>query len=589
MPAGNFEAYQRRVGSMLLVGVALVFLLLAGRLVHINTAMAARLRTVVQKQHTGSVPIPARRGSILDCRGRVVAATELMPSVFADPFLVENLPGSAVKVASALQMVPGEVEDIIRHSESPRFCWLKRRIPPGEAEAVRALRLPGFGTVDESVRRYPLGSVLAHVLGFVGTEGTGLAGLELQYDSRLRGCDGRMSSIRDVRRRAVWRLEDGTVGVTDGGHLALTIDTVIQGIVEEQLAERVKAFGAESGVALVMSPKTGDILAMACYPTFEPADYAAVPPEVWRNRVVADPIEPGSTFKPIIAGGALAAGRVTLTETIFCHNGAYETHGRVVRDTHPHGNLTLEGIIAKSSNIGMALIGQRMGNSALHEIMRQFGFGVPTGIGFPGESAGMVLPMREWTALSTTSIPMGYEVGVTPLQLVTAYGAIVNGGILLKPRLVRGVLAADGAPLETFDAPQPLRRVLPEKVARFLTETALVAVVETGGEKSEASDYPMLGKTGTAKLTRKGQRGYSSGAYLSSFVGAAPVDDPQILVLVSIRRPDPHKGYYGRTVSMPVARRIIDLTLAYLEVPPRPRNGPEAAARPATGDRKNAG
>ena len=568
---GEFDKYQRRVGTGLLLGVALVFLLLGGRLVHINTAMGTHLRTVVEKQRTGRIPIPARRGLIFDVRGRVVAGSEVVPSVFADPLLVKDLPASAARVAAALNMIPGEVEDIIRRSEAPRFCWLKRRVSRVEAEGIRALRLPGIGTLDESVRRFPLGSALAQVLGFVGTDGTGLAGIELQYDEHLRGRDGQIRSVRDVRRRAIWRLEDGTVGVIDGGHLMLTIDGVIQRIVEEQLAERVAEFQAESGVALVMSPKTGDVLALACHPTFDPGNYTSFPQEVWRNRVVVDPVEPGSTFKPIIASGALAAGFVSPNQTIFCHNGVYTIPGRVLRDTKPHGNLKFEGIIVKSSNIGMAIIGQRTGNPALYEIVRQFGFGVPTGIDFPGEAGGIVRALREWNSFTTTSIPMGYEIGVTPLQLATAYCAIVNRGVLLKPRLVRSLLAADGTPRAVFEGPEPVRRVLPETVARYLTETVLPGVIHAGWRKPAPSDYPMLGKTGTTKLTHPGRKGYAAGAYLSSFVGAAPVDDPQIVVLVMIRRPDTGKGYYGRTVSMPVVRRIIDLTLAYLEVPPSRR------------------
>ena len=568
MSAGGIDGYQRRVGTGLLLAVALAFAVLGGRLVHINTSLASRLRTVVERQHNGRMPIPARRGVIFDARGRIVAGSEEVPTVFADPLLVADLPASAAKVAAALNMIPGQVEDLIRHSESPRFCRLKRRVSAAEAEAVRALGLPAFATLDESVRRYPLGSTLAHVLGFVGTDGTGLAGIELRYDRHLGGRDGMISSIRDVRWRAIWRLEDGTVAATDGAHLMLTIDSVIQRIVEEQLAERVEAFEAESGVALVMSPKTGDVLAMACHPTFDPGDYTSHPEELWRNRAVIDPVEPGSTIKPIIAGGALAAGYVSLTETIFCHNGVYAIPGRVLCDAKPYGNLDFEGIIVKSSNIGMAIIGRRTGNPALYEIVRQFGFGAPTGIGFPGEAGGIVRALPEWNSLTTTSIPMGYEIGVTPLQLATAYCAIVNRGVLLRPRLVRALLASDGTPLAVFEKPEPVRRVLPEEVARYLTETVLVGVVNRGGE-TEPSDYPMLGKTGTSKLTQPGRRGYVPGAYLSVFVGAAPVDDPQIVVLVMVRQPDAALGYYGRTVSMPAVRRIIDLTLAYLETPPR--------------------
>jgi cell division protein FtsI (penicillin-binding protein 3) len=351
--------------------------------------------------------------------------------------------------------------------------------------------------------------------------------------------------------------------------MVLTIDSVVQRSVEAHLARRVAEFRAESGMAIVMSPRTGDVLAMACHPTFHPSDYKAYPDDAWRNRVVADPVEPGSTFKGIIASGALATDAVSPNARIFCHNGVYRIPGRVLRDTKRHGTLTFEEVIAFSSNIGMGIIGQRLGNPGLHSIVRRFGFGERTGIGFPGESAGIVRPLQDWSALTTTSVPMGYEVGVTPLQLATAYCAIVNGGTLLRPRLVRALLAVDGRPVEMHTGPEPVRQVLPEETALYMTSTVLPGVVSGRGYKPAPSPYPMLGKTGTTKLLRRDGRGYAPNAYLSSFVGAAPIDDPRVVALVMIRRPDPQKGYYGRTVSMPVVRSIIDETLAYLEVPGR--------------------
>ncbi|MCK4659190.1 MAG: penicillin-binding protein 2, partial [Phycisphaerae bacterium] len=439
-----------------------------------------------------------------------------------------------------------------------------------EADAARSLGLRGFGVQNEPVRRYPLGAALAQVLGFVSPDGKGITGIELQYDSHLCSYNGRITSIGDVGRNAIWRLERGTVPVTDGGHVMLTIDNVIQQLVEEQLEKRVRELKAESGVAVVMSPKTGDILAMACCPTFDPADYGSISQDWWRNRTVTDPVEPGSTFKPVVAGWALAKGFISRTETIFCHNGVYATSGRVLKDVKPHGNLDFAGILVHSSNIGMGIIGQRMGNSVLYEAVRRFGFGQPTGLGFPGESGGIVRALPDWAKLSSTSIPMGYEIGVTPLQLTTAYCAIVNGGILLKPRLVRALLAPEGTPCELSTGPQQIRQVLPEQTARYLAETVLPAVVTRDNSKGTESDYPMLGKTGTAKLLRKDGKRYADRAYLCSFVGAAPVDDPRVVVLVMVRRPDPDLGRFGRIVSMPVVRKIIDLTLSYLDTQSQP-------------------
>ncbi|MCP4248654.1 MAG: penicillin-binding protein 2 [bacterium] len=583
-PARDLGRHQRwAIGAVgVLAGAAI--LLLGGRLVHIQAALSPRLTVMMDRQQAGVSLIPARRGNIFDARGRVLAGSRRAPAVFADPGTVKDLEQAAAHAAAILGLDAGEIEDRIRNSGTPRFCWIKRRISPQEAAAIRQAELPGFGVTDEAMRHYPLGPSLGQVLGFVGREGQGLEGLELGCDRWLRGTDGSVRTVRDARRRAIRErtgqqtAQAGRVEPVDGGHVVLTLDAVIQGFVEEFLPRQVHQFEAESGVAVVMDPRTADVLAMACYPTFDPNDRGAVVSSIWRNRVVTDMVEPGSTFKPFVASGALVAGVVSPGERIFCHDGLYVSGRRLLHDSSPHGVMTFEEIISRSSNIGMAIIGERLGNPAMHDIVRRYGFGTPTGIDMPGEAAGGVLPLSRWNTYSTTSVPMGHEIAVTPLQLITAFCAIANDGILLRPRAVRAYLRPDGTVDREFTGPEPVRRVLPEATARYLVNDVLVKVVEDGGgHRAALPGYRVFGKTGTAQVPYEDRRGYEPGAYLGSFVGAAPLEDPQVVALVMIRKPNPRLGYYGGQISAPAVRDILDRTLAYLQVPPRPQN--DAAAR----------
>ncbi len=568
-PHATIDGYQRRCGAVILSGVILFLAALAGRLVYINTTMRPRLAAKARQQQWSTTQIPARRGMILDARGRILSLSRQVPDVFVDPALIEDVDALAAELGARLNLAPGEIAERIQRRSGSRFVVIAPGVDGVTAEAVRALGHPGVGLVHRSVRTYPLGPLTAHVLGFVGRDEHGLEGIELAYDEQLSGTAGSRSTVRDGRRRALWRSTGDLAPAFDGANLVLTIDSEIQRIATEALAGTVDQFQAQSGVSIVVSPKDGSILAMTCYPSFDPDNAAAVSAEVRRNRAVTDPVEPGSAFKPIIACGALDGGFVTTSEHIDCHRGSYRFGRRLVRDTSPHGMMDLTGIIAKSSNIGMGLIAQRVGNPMLHATIRRFGFGERSGVGFPGESSGIVHPLERWTGYSNTSVAFGYEVGVTPLQLVDAFCAIVNGGILLKPRLVQAVQGPDGQVIESFEHPEVVRRVVSSRVAQYMRDEALVAVVEHGGgRRANGGPYRILGKTGTAKLLYEDGRGYEPGAYLGTFVGAAPVRDPELVVLVMVRRPNPEVGYYGGVVSAPAVRKILEEALAYLNVPP---------------------
>ncbi len=569
-PTTPLDQVQRRSGVLLLVGIIALLAALAVRLHYINMALRPRLVAIADRQQHGSSVIPARRGMIFDARGRVVALSRQTPDVFIDPVLVDDVDELAAELGARVNLPSAEIADRIRARANSRFVVIAQRVDAVTAEAVWAMRCPAVGLADRALRSYPLGGLMAHVLGWVGRDGHGMEGLELAYDDHLRGRSGRRTTIRDAARRVIRRSESSPIPPVDGGHLVLTIDAEIQRISEEALARAIDRFQAESGVAIVMSPKDGAIFAMTSLPTFDPND--PVTPEtaaIRRNRAVTDPVEPGSSFKPIIACGALEGGFVSPTEKIDCCMGSHHFGRRLITDTSPHGLMDIRGIITRSSNIGMGIIGERMGNEALHDIIRRFGLGERAGVGCPGESAGVVYPLHRWTSYSTTSVTMGYEVLVTPLQLINAFAAIVNDGVLLRPRLVKRRLSPDGEVVESFESPRIIRRVVSPQVARYMVRDLLVSVVENGGgHRAKTGPYRVLGKTGTAKLAYTDRSGYEPGAYLSVFVGAAPVMEPRAIALVMVRRPNPQIGYYGGTVAAPVVGKILTETLAYLGVPP---------------------
>ena len=571
LPIAPPSPIRSRMAMFMLACLMALLVGLGGRLFHINTALREPLIARAEKQRRSATVVPARRGMIMDRRGRVVAASEFLCDIFVDPSRVADIEALALKLAPPLNLPPEKIKSKIAARAQSQYVLLATRVDEFTEEAIRELDIPGVGLDPKPVRTYPLGSSMAHVLGWVGRDGSGMEGVELQFDGHLRGQPGRRATIRDVRRRGIMPAEDGAVPPTDGGHVVLTIDAELQRITETALEGGVKKFSAQSGVAVVMSPATGDVLAMACYPAFDPANPNDVPATLRRNRAVTDPTEPGSTFKPFIASGAIEGNYVSLSEQIDCHMGQKYFGGRLIKDVKKSGMLDLRGILTYSSNIGMATIAERMGNPALYNTVRRFGFGEPTGIEYPGESGGLVRPLRKWGRLTTQSVAMGYEISTTPLQLASAFSAIVNDGVLVKPRLVRQVLGPEGDVIRESTEPVVIDRVLASKTAQLLTQDLLASVVEEGsGRHAKLENYRVSGKSGTAKLPFENQRGYEPSAYMGAFLGASsirPNEVPELAVVVMIRRPDPTQGYYGGAVAAPVVGEILRYSLAYLQVP----------------------
>ncbi len=596
-------------GSFLIV--LFTALLLGGgayRLVWIERTRGPELRRRADAQHKSARTIAARRGEILDTRGRVLAGTLRRPSVFVDPELVRDPRYAAYSVGPVLGLDAQQLtRDLLTwRDQGDRFVWLKRKLSEPERDSfeqvVDSRRLHAFETQWEPVRVYPQGRLAAHVLGFVGFDRrkqpeTGLvyddlwgrAGIEGEYDRLLSGKPGHQTLTVDVGRRPVRAAADDYVPAIDGATLVLTLDAYIQEITQKALAAAVTKYGAEWGAAVVMDPQSGEVLAMAVLPDFDPCD--AVPPnferlseqqrtkaqEIWRNRAVSDSFEPGSVFKPFVASCALDEGLVRIDE-VFAVNGPTHSFGRrTISDTHAYGSLTLHEIISKSSNIGMGLVGARCGMERLYHYVRLFGFGDITGVGLPGEHTGLVQDFSRWNpSFSPQSIPIGQEIAVTPIQIATGFSVFCNGGVLYRPRIIRGIIGPDGETLEDNSKPIALRRVLDEATSEMFRKRALVETVTDGTAKvAKLDEYQVFGKTGTAQIANiGGGHGYLAGKYVGSFVGGAPSDHPRVVALVSIYKPS-KEGYYGGTVAAPAVKEILADTLAYLRVPPELTVEPE--------------
>ncbi|MEP0841092.1 MAG: penicillin-binding protein 2 [Phycisphaerae bacterium] len=574
-------------GQRLWVGHAAVAVLcvalvaLIGKLAYIQVRLRPSLLEWAQRRQTSTITLPGSRGKILDRRQRVLVGSHDQLTVFADPLLVTEKADTARALAGILGLTARDILARLERNPNSRYVVLKRGVSPEEARAIDRLdNCPGIGLVNEPARVYAMGTLAAHVVGFVGLDddgrlGRGLAGIELACQEVLKDSPGRRVVFWDAKRqKAMFQDAGAYVEPRDGLDVILTIDAAIQEIVERELANALAKFKAQATMCVVMSPKTGEVLAMAVAPTFDPAEPGRFPPERWRNRLLTDPVEPGSVFKPFILAGALQAGLTRPSEVIYCNMGLYVIGRRQLSDHHPYGNLSVEQIITKSSNIGMAKIGERMGNRRMYETLVSLGFGRPTGIDLPGEDRGLLMPLRRWNSYTTSSVPMGQEVAQTPIQLITAFCALVNGGRLPKPYVVAGVVDRAGNVVEDRRPREEFPQVITPEAAETIKQILIKTVNEGTGRPAALEHWQVMGKTGTAQVPwspearRAGQRkGYEPDAYLGSFMAAAPGDDPQIAVLFMVRKPQRSIGYYGGTVAAPSVKVIMQEVLTYLNVP----------------------
>jgi len=531
------------------------------RLVTLQVLQAAELTARADRQHQKTVSFEGARGMVSDRHGKVLAMNVEVPSVFGVPASLESPSAIARTLSPVLNIRSAELERKLRQDKS--FVWLARKVEPDQGRQLERLSLDGIGVVMEGRRFYPKGPLLAHVLGFSGMDGQGLEGLERRYDSHLHG-EKRVTVLqRDALGRTVFPKGLAEQVPTPGHALTLTVDEVIQYIAEKELEEAVTQSRAKFGTVIVMEPRSGGILALAVSPRFDPNVVAALTPDRWRNRALTDTYEPGSTMKIVVAAAALEEKVMTPDSLVFGENGRMVIANTTIHDHEKQGWMTFSEVIQKSSNIGTAKAGMALGEQRLYRYLQAFGFGQRTEIDLPGEVSGLLKAPKDWGRRSLASISMGQEVGVTPLQMVSAVATLANGGVMMKPYVVSEVRDEKGRLLKEV-LPQVKRRVLSPDTARMMT-TMLEGVVTNGtGAKGAIPGFRVAGKTGTAQKIDPRTGTYSSTQFVGSFVGFVPAEAPRLAMIVILD--EPQGEAWGGTVAAPVFRRVGEQVLNYLGV-----------------------
>ncbi|HEV2813510.1 MAG TPA: penicillin-binding protein 2 [Solirubrobacteraceae bacterium] len=549
---------QKRIG--LLFAAFLVLLAMAGlRAMWLGTVQAGSLRNAAVTQQDMRVKVPARRGEIVDRRGVELAVTEPAEDISATPYLVKDPAAVAKKVAPLIDKQPGEVLEQLTRRDTG-FVYLARRIPSTTARKVHALNIEGLAFEPANRRIYPRDWLASQVIGTVGTDGKGLSGLEYAHERLLHGVDGERHIINDALGKPI-SVRDPKPA-QPGARLELAIDNAIQDKAEEVLASVGAKFRPKGATAVVMDPRTSEVLALANWPRVDANNVADAPAYARQNRAVAFNYEPGSTFKAFTVAGALEDKKVT-PDTMFNLPPQIVVADRTIGESHPRGYVTLSTaeILAQSSNVGAIIIGKdKLGAKRFDHWVRRFGFGKPTGVDLPGEESGQVLPLDKYSGSSMGNLPIGQGVSVTPMQMASAYSAIANGGILRPARIVRKV---DGEPTRLPRG----KRVISAKSSLAL-RIMLKGVFAPGGTASEASvaGYELAGKTGTANKVEETTGEYSEERYIASFVGFAPAENPRLLVTVMVD--EPNGAIYGGEVAAPAFQSIMQFALPYLRIPP---------------------
>jgi cell division protein FtsI (penicillin-binding protein 3) len=518
-------------------------------------------RGLDQRVHT--IALPAVRGRILDREGVPLAITLQARDIYANPTLVTDPVGEAAQIATALGERPKDVLPPL--SSSGTFAYVARQVDLDVAQRVEALHLAGIGFLPVPKRYYPAGALAPQVLGFVGIDGSGLAGLEQQYDTELAGTPGERTVELSPGGQPISSGINQVKAPVDGVSLRTTIDREIQYRAQEALAQAVKDNGAKAGTVIVMDPKTGDIYAMADFPWFDPNRFAQTNPDRWRNRAVTDAFEPGSVNKIITAAAAIESGAVSTTERFHVPD-QMRVDQYTIHDSHPHPveTMTLGDIISESSNIGIAKVAGLVGKPTLDSFLGRFGFGSTTGLGFPGESGGIVPALDAWSDASLATIAYGQGISVTPLQMASVYATIANDGVWVQPRLVEGTV--DGTGRFTPAPASPTRRVIRPQTASILTQMLAYVVQDGTGVNAEISGYQVAGKTGTA-LKPNPTGGYYSDRYVASFIGFLPAGHPRVVVAAILDEP---VTIYGGIASAPLFQQIARYAIQRLGIPTAP-------------------
>ncbi len=550
--------------------VALIFTIYSARLVELQVAKHGEYSRLAAEKHTMRQVIHARRGLIFDRNGELLASNLPVRTVVADGSHIKDPDAMARLAAPLLDMT--EAEFLEKISSGRKYIVIRREFAEDKAvtlqNALQDANMRGLYFEKDAVRIYPNGQMLGHVLGFLDHEGSGVQGVELTMEKYLRGHDGYRFIERDRTGREIMLYRGQEEPAEHGLNVRLTIDMGLQSIVEEELDSAFNDLKPEMAVAILANPKTGEILAMANRPCFDPNHPGDAKPVQMKNRAVIDMVEPGSTFKIVVASAALNEGTVKESTPIFCENGSFSYGGKILRDHHGYGMMNVHDILVKSSNIGSAKMALMMGDAKFYEYVRRFGFGERTGIELPGEIPGIVHPPHRWDKLTITRMPMGQSVTATPIQITMGMSVIANGGSLMAPQIVRSIEDPDGRVV--FDKPpKVVREVIPRKTARFVSH-ALAGVVGQGGtaQLARVAGFTVAGKTGTAqKASPTG--GYAPGKYVVSFVGYLPEEDPQFVCLVMVDDAKISSGLnYGGLVAAPVFSRIGERVARHMDLVP---------------------
>lgn len=562
MASASQVTIRKRV-ALFLVVVSCVMAGLMGRLVYLQLYQSAWLAENAADQRIRDIPVEAKRGIIYDRLGRELAVSVSADSIYAIPAEIRNPEDTAARLAAILGLDGGRLTEKLKKRQA--FTWIQRKVDAETAKQVKVLGLPGIGITQESRRQYPHDNLASHILGFTGIDNQGLDGIELTFDSYLKGRSGSIVVEYDARGREIPYSSHRYVPPVEGHNLYLTVDLVIQQIVERELDRVMKETQARAATIVIMQPQTGEILALASKPDYNPNRFAEYSPKLWRNIAVSNAYEPGSTFKIVTVAAALGEKVVKLEDRFF-DPGSAEVQGRHIRcwKHGGHGSQTFVEVVENSCNPGFVAVGLRVGAEPFYRYLDNFGFGRHTGIDLPGEAKGIMIPRDKVKPINLATISIGQSIAVTPMQLATAVAAVANDGIRNRPQIVREVRDKNGAVIRGFQ-PDGLQQVISAETAR--TEKGILEkVVEQGtGKNSYIAGFRVAGKTGTAQ--KVGSGGYLPDKYVASFVGFAPADNPQAVMLVIID--EPVGLYYGGQIAAPVFQAVMNDVLPYIKVTPQ--------------------
>ncbi|MDH4192757.1 MAG: penicillin-binding protein 2 [Nitrospirota bacterium] len=563
-PSPDIHPVCRMRSGIVCLGLLLGFVVIGCRLFYLQVIQAEVGAHQAQQQHQKTVVVQPDRGVIVDRHGHPLALNVEVASLYVRPPSLKDPHRTARSLAPVLEMPATQLGDLFTRNQP--FVWVKRNVPESIAKKLEAMNIPGLGLTREPHRFYPKGELVSHIVGFAGIDSQGLEGVELQYESYLRGEKNLIKYQRDALGRKIASPQNqDSANLPTGYHLTLTVDEVIQFIAEEELAQAMKRSGAKSGSIVIMDPLTGAILAWALHPTFDPNHLGQFSAQDWRNRAVTDPYEPGSTLKIVVAAAALEEHVMAPDTLIYGGEGQMAVAGTIVHDPAKTSWMTFSEAVAQSSNVGAIKVAMELGQDRVFAYLKAFGFGEKTEIDLPGESSGILRELNKWSGRSLSSIAMGQEIGVTPIQMVAAMSAVANGGWLMTPYVVSSVLDSQGQAMLTKD-PQPKRRPISTETAGVLTRI-LETAVETGtGKRAKLAEYRAAGKTGTAQKIDVETGSYSSSRVIASFVGFAPIDQPRLTMLVVID--EPKIGNWGGEIAAPVFRKVAERVLPHLGVLP---------------------